>query len=352
MRKISVPVLTSFVLLFLLTTSFTLFAADSALPLADEQVRQDPTPVTTEEAISGEPVATEEAASEADGMEDQQGEMTMTGDMPVLADGFFNPRAIHYGPDGTLYVADSGRAGEVPVEGVVSAGMGGGSSVVYTVSSDGTESLFAYGLPSIVTGGNEVIGVMDVYATEDAIWIVNGQGSQRQGDTAHAPFAYSIVQLNPATLAVNEYIDVYTFEENNNPDGQAIDSNPSDIAFGDDGTLYIADAGANALLSWTPEDGLSLVRAWENNPVPTSVDVGPDGDLYVGFLTGFPFPEDGSRVERLSASGETIETYEGLTAVVDVMVDEAGTVYAVEFATFSQDQGGWQPDTGGVVALP
>ena len=66
-------------------------------------------------------------------------------------------------------------------------------------------------------------------------------------------------------------------------------------------SVVIANAGCNCLMQWTPEDGVSVLTAWDfstDNPVPTSVEFGPDGDLYVGFLTGFPFPEGASRIER------------------------------------------------------
>ncbi|MCS7070750.1 MAG: ScyD/ScyE family protein, partial [Anaerolinea sp.] len=84
------------------------------------------------------------------------------------------------------------------------------------------------------------------------------------------------------------------------------------------------------------------------NPVPTSIAFDSEGNAYVGFLTGFPFPEGGARIEKWSAAGELIETYSGLTAVVDLVWHE-GEIYAVQFATFG-DQG-WAPDTGSVVRV-
>ena len=77
----------------------------------------------------------------------------------------------------------------------------------------------------------------------------------------------------------------------------------------------------------------------DDNPVPTAVDVGPDGDVYVGFLTGFPWPENGARIERWS-DGELVQTYEGLTAITGLLVTDDGTLYASEFGVFDQ---GWGP---------
>jgi hypothetical protein len=98
--------------------------------------------------------------------------------------------------------------------------------------------------------------------------------------------------------------------------------------------------------------GLLPFATWDidDNPVPTSLDFGPDGDLYVGFLSGFPFAAEGSRIERWSPNGELVETYEGLTLVTDVLVDDEGVIYAVEHAAGFGDRG-FIPDSGRVVIV-
>jgi len=109
-------------------------------------------------------------------------------------------------------------------------------------------------------------------------------------------------------------------------------SNPVDLAVGADGTVYIANAGCNCIQSWTPDGGVQIAATWptdSDNPVPTSVAVDANGDLYVGFLTGFPWPAGGARIERWSG-GELAETYSGLTTVTDFVVSADGTIYAVE----------------------
>src|SRR5690606_7938571 len=87
-------------------------------------------------------------------------------------------------------------------------------------------------------------------------------------------------------------------------------------------------------------EGTSIFAAWdgEDNPVPTTIELGIDGFLYIGFLTGFPFPEGGSRIELWSTDGELVDTYTGLTTVVDILVDDMGVIYATEYGVFG-DQG-------------
>jgi hypothetical protein len=110
-----------------------------------------------------------------------------------------------------------------------------------------------------------------------------------------------------------------------------------------DGTVYVADASCNCIFTWNESDGVQVMAAWpamDGSDVPTSVDIGPDGDIYIGFLSGFPYPEGDAWIERWSG-GERVETYRGLTAVTDVLVTDDGTIYAVEFGTYGDT--GWGP---------
>ena len=81
--------------------------------------------------------------------------------------------------------------------------------------------------------------------------------------------------------------------------------------------------------------------------VPTSVAVGPDGHLYVGELTGYPFPVGEARIYRI-VPGETPEIYaDGFTNVIDLMFDHDGSLLVLEFAKNS-----WVCDpTGALIRL-
>jgi hypothetical protein len=152
-----------------------------------------------------------------------------------------------------------------------------------------------------------------------------------------------VAELSRDTLRIRRFIDLYSVEAAENPDGDIVTSNPVDFAIADDGTIYVVDASCNCMFSWTEAGGVQIAAVWpigDSSPVPTTVDIDPDGDLYVGFLTGFPFPQGGATIERWS-SGEVVETYRGLTAVTDVLVTDEGTIYAVEYGVFG-DQG-WGP---------
>jgi hypothetical protein len=162
-----------------------------------------------------------------------------------------------------------------------------------------------------------------------------------------APGAYwadSVVELDAATLRTKTVINLNDFEAVNDPDGAGYDSNVADIAWAADGTMYIVDAGGNDLLSRTPEDGLQLVTAWPDNPVPTSIEIAENGDIYIGFLGAGLAPGAG-KIERWSG-GELAETFSNLNTVTDILLD-GDTLYAVQMVIFGE-QG---PGPGSVVTV-
>lgn len=265
----------------------------------------------------------------------------------VIADGLNNPRGIAYGPDGVLYIAESGTGGDLDVQGLFGPARAGASGQITAIAADGTRSVVIAGLPSINTGG-EVTGAMLARPRDGLLWIANGLA------WTGMPLMRTVMAVDLETLRIVHLIDTFAAEAAQNPDGGDIDSNPVDLAFAADGSLYIVDAGANAIWRWSAEammageTALEPFAAWSDNPVPTSIAFDIEGNAYVGFLTGFPFPEGGARIEKWSAAGERVETYTGLTAVVDLVWHE-GEIYAVQFATFG-DQG-WIPETGSVVRV-
>jgi len=256
-------------------------------------------------------------------------------EMDALADGLRNPRQMSFDAEGNLYVAEAGLAG-----GQLTAAEDpyGASARVSMVSPDGEVSTVVAGLISYREGNP--LGAAAVLATDESIWMLLGETSDFT-----LPFTHALVELDKETGRVKNFVDLLTVELVDDPDGNPNEqSNPTDFAVTEDGTVLIANAGCNCLMSWTAEDGVQVPVVWDfegDNPVPTAVALGPDGDIYVGFLTGFPFPTEGSRIERWSG-GELVETYAGLTAVTDVLVTEDGTIYAVEFGTFNQETFSWE----------
>lgn len=251
----------------------------------------------------------------------------------VLAEGLRNPRNFSFDADGNMYIAEAGLAGpEVNLNGDPY----GASSQITMVMPDGTSEVIIRGLTSYREG--QPLGATDVEVTDESIWILLNETSDFS-----IPFTHALVELDRETNRVQTWVDLLELELTEDPDGNANQqSNPTDFEVLEDGSVIIANAGCNCLMAWSADAGLSVAAVWsfeDDNPVPTAIDVGPDGDIYVGFLTGFPFPTEGSRIERWS-DGELVQTYEGLTAVTGLLVTDDGTIYASEFGVFDQ---GWGP---------
>jgi len=255
----------------------------------------------------------------------------MMGD--VLAEGLLNPRNFTFDADGNIYVAESGIGGS---QLTVNGDPFGASSQISMIDADGNASVVVSGLISYREGSS--LGASDVAVTDESIWVLLGETSDFT-----IPFTHALVEISRETGRIQTWVDLLELELMEDPDGNPNQqSNPTDMEVLEDGTVLIANAGCNCLMAWSADAGLSVAVVWDfenDNPVPTAIDVGPDGDIYVGFLTGFPFPEGGARIERWS-DGELVQTYEGLTAVTGLVVTDDGTIYASELGVFDQ---GWGP---------
>jgi len=262
----------------------------------------------------------------------------------LVIDGVSAPRGVAFDADGNLLVAAAGTGGEHIIEipsfedpavmMQISAGLSG---KVVAVAADGTATDLVSGLPSYATP-QETNGIYRVIPNGDSLWLV--QSSAQPG----AFWGSTVVELDAETLMTKNVINMTGYEVANNPDGNEIDSNVSDIAWTADGTLLITDAGANTLYSWTADAGLEVVQSWPENSVPTSVEVAENGDVYVGFL-GEGLMPGAAKIERWS-NGELAETFSGLNAVTDILLD-GEILYAVQLVIFGEEG----PGAGSVVQV-
>jgi len=272
----------------------------------------------------------------------QEGMPPLPGEL-VLGD-LGAPRGLAFDADGNLLVAVAGTGGETSFmmsgpdgEQPVNAGLSGR---IVSIAPDGTVSDRIIGLPSYAFP-METGGVYRIIPHGESLWLLySGTGSGNTG----AYWADSIVEYDADTLVVKTVINMNNFEWLHDPDGNGYDTNVADIAWGADGTLYIVNAGGNDLLSWTAEDGLQLVHAWPDNPVPTAIEVAENGDLYVGFLGAGLAPGAG-KIEHWSG-GALVETFSGLNTITDILLD-GDTLYAVQLVIFTE-QG---PGPGSVITV-
>ena len=319
----------------------------------------------------------------------------------VLAEGLNAPRGITIAPDGSIYVAEAGAAGQTCMD-EAAGGMCYGPSGSIVRIADGDVEPVIEGLTS-AGAGPEVGGISDVAVAEDGtVTFVMNLGADpavREGMPPEFADAGWLMQVGSDGTPVR-VADVAAFESSFDSDaelGGEVDSNPYAVEIVDDG-FVVADAGGNSILSVSPDGVVSLVAvipftthefsaaelaamgpppegegvpaegetpaegdtpADEMIPVPvqsvpTSVTLGPDGALYVGELTGGPFPVGGASVWRVAPGEEPSQYATGFTNIIGLGFAPDGTLYVAEMVhegLMSLFTGGEAPPVGAVLGV-
>jgi hypothetical protein len=276
----------------------------------------------------------------------------------TIASGLANPRGLNFGPDGALYVAEAGSGGSGPCvlgsDGLVKCY--GTTGAVTKIVLGSPASRVVTGLPSIAAlpgtmGAGIATGPHDVDFQglgNGLVTIGFGADPDKRIDPTFASVGLQfgrLVRFKPNGKWTFEE-DLAGFENDKNPDGvEPPDSNPYGILAGPSRTLY-TDAGGNSLNAIAANGTITNLAIFPNRQgvpgappvgmqaVPTTVAVGPDGALYVGQLTGFPFPAGGARVYRVPSNGGTPTIYaEGLTKIIDIAFGGDGSLYVLEIST-------------------
>lgn len=170
-------------------------------------------------------------------------------------------------------------------------------------------------------------------------------------------------------------VDLFAFEEENNPDGQGVDSNPFEVQSLGGNAALVADAAGNDLLKVNKQGNVEVLAVFPNElvstdniknlfgcpegppdfcdlpdmipaqPVPTSIAIGPDGHYYVGELKGFPAPAGASNIWKVApgaswaecgSSPDCVKVFEGgFTSIIDLAFGANGMLYVVELDELS-----------------
>jgi hypothetical protein len=276
----------------------------------------------------------------------------------VIARGLDNPRGIAVGKHGWLYVAEAGRGGDGPcITGPEGAQECLGATAALTAVPPHRGSKphrVIKGLPSLAAkGGGSAIGLHDISPSgHGLVATIGGAFNLKARDSlgAGGRLMGHVVSLNPGTRggAVKPIADLNAYEAASNPDKGEVDSNPYGILATPFGA-FVTDAGGNDLLKVTKHGKVSTVAVFgprmvpsplpppapaqvAMQAVPTTVTKGPDGALYVGELTGFPFVKGAARVWRI-APGKAPKVYAtGFTNIVDIAFDRSGRLLVLQIS--------------------
>jgi hypothetical protein len=293
--------------------------------------------------------------------------------MTVVASGLDNPRDLAFGPGGRLFVAEAGHGGSR----CVSGGEGGEACFGFT-SKIGIVNIAKHRVRDVVTGivsvagkdGTAATGVdgIDVLGRSSIYGIITGSRDSVPPNAFSAGFrAHVRSQLGRLIRAsvngswqtvadVGHRNFVWSGRHKNLVPGQFPDSNPYGVFASSNDEQWVVDAGANTINRVDSRGRVHIVAFLPNPPasdaVPTCIDRGPDGALYVGELTGGGNAPGSSVVWRFApwqAHHKLTKWATGLTAVTGCGFGHDGHFYAVELSTLGLEHGA--PNTGALVRV-
>jgi hypothetical protein len=280
----------------------------------------------------------------------------------TIASGMANPRGIAFAPNGALYVTESGSGGagpcvlspvQPPPPAPPAYRCYGETGAVTRVLPHGGPKRIVTGLPSLALANGTAEGGpgrISFHGMAGFVTVTLGGDptTVRPAIGGKGDLFGKLLRVTPSGH-YQVVADVAGHEANANPAGGAVDSNAYGV-LAQPGRRIVADAGANALIevrangrtrtlalpapvAVPPGMGAPPPLATPREAVPTSVAEGPDGALYVGLLTGFPFYQGLASVLRVESDGSSTATFaSGFTAIVDVAFDAGGALYVLETA--------------------
>lgn len=275
----------------------------------------------------------------------------------TVAEGLAGPLGLAVDADDTLYVGESF------------------AGLLTSIATDGTRSTL------VDLQGQEVAGVA-VSSNLTAAWVqtIYEEPSEPGGEPGVAVSAS--LRVRKADGRMRTVAQLLTYEQENNPDQDQVygfedldpacaatlppflpesytglvDSHPYALARTSTGWV-VADAAANAILDVTFSGRVTTLAVlppvpqvvtaeaamefglpecvggstFNGEPVPTDIEIGPDGKYYVTTLPGAPEAPGAGGVWRINPrNGSVRQVASGLSGAVDLAVARNGTIYVAE----------------------
>jgi sugar lactone lactonase YvrE len=259
----------------------------------------------------------------------------------VVVDHLNNPRGLEFGDGGVLYLAEAGDAGPFCLDPETCFGFSGSIDKIvgHTLTRLATNIVSAGGRDGSFTTGVDDVGVQSPGRIFSVVTSAGPGGLPPIKGAAHALNQLGFLVRTGNKGGLHKVADIDDIEFTTDPDGQGVDSDPYGVAVVSPGHVLVTDAAGNDLID--VNHGVATVLAvFPNNDagaqsVPTSVTVGPDGNYYVGEFGGEEpaTPNGGSRVWKVTPSGEMSVFATDLTAITGLAFGPDGSLYVCEFSS-------------------
>lgn len=260
----------------------------------------------------------------------------------VVATGLTNPRGALSAGD-LLFVAIAGSGGD----GAGNDGwLGGQTGAVALIDDQGCASGIVSGLASSINEQGAVLGASDVAILDNQLYAVIDGGGGAFGNPDQPSGVYLL--LGDGTFLLVAELPTAASTESTLADALPAASFGM-VADGINDVLWVVDSRSGAVVTVAP-DGTTTTIADLSGEFPTRPALDPNGGILVGTLGSTPFVDGSASVLRVAPDGTVTEAWTDLTAVVDVAVDDAGMLYALELATGHEaDATAPNPDSGRLV---
>ncbi|MEH2327217.1 MAG: ScyD/ScyE family protein [Nostoc sp.] len=319
--------------------------------------------------------------------------------LTTIVDGVSNARGVSFGPDGSLYVAEPGIGGNGNCQPSPSTLFqpicAGNTSSLVKVAPDGTEQRLLNNFESLAEQptGNQGAGIEDVqFDSQGNAYLLTGfagypgnrdlatlkLGSQSPlpqqqlatfppstpDKVLNTPLLGQLYKADLKTGSLKSIFDFAKYEITKNPDKGDVVTNPYDLAISGD-NAYVVDGGGNTAykikLDGSQSQVIAIPKTIISNSalppglklppglldelpggkiaiqaVPTGGAIGPDGALYVGEYTGFPYPAGKSKIFRIGKDMKPEVFLDGFTHITDLTFDKKGDLLVLQFSDKSQ----------------
>src|SRR5262245_49926927 len=271
-----------------------------------------------------------------------QGSPTARVTTTVIMSGLDSPRGLAIGPEGALYVVESGHGGTGPCSPLRNIVYCLGPSGAVTRWFHGTQERVLEGLPSLLGANGDVTGPQRLsFQGRGAGYLTFGFGGAPELKANFGPdgaLLGTLVKFTPGGRVLLE-ADLRDYEGRNNPDHGIFESNPFAV-LALPGEELVTDAGGNSLLRVEANGDISTVATFPSrvngrstDAVPTSIAIGPDGAYYVSELSGVPFSTNAARIYRVVPGTDPVVYLTNFTTAIDLKFGPDKNLYVLEHSS-------------------